>query len=320
MTTPRMPPRLERSLSTAGRLVEARLRAIILRGGRAAIPFLAPAPETLRKSMLYSLMAGGKRLRPALVIEAAACCGLPARKVLDAACAMEMIHTYSLIHDDLPSMDDDDLRRGKPTNHKVFGEAAAILAGDALLTLAFEAAAGNAAALRLPGDAAAELVRVIAAGSGWRGMVGGQMADLEAEGPALRRLANGGRTLARRRLDYVHIHKTAALITASLEAGAVLGRAGASRRAALREYGRCVGLAFQIADDVLDRVGDKAKLGKSGSDLANDKLTYPRLYGVAASRDKALSLVRDAHQALRPFGARAAVLHDLADDVVSRDR
>ena len=316
----RMPPRLERSLSAAGRMVEAELRAMIGRGGRAPIPFLAPAPETLRRSMLYSLMAGGKRLRPALVIEAAACCGLPARKVLGAACALEMIHTYSLIHDDLPAMDDDDLRRGKPTNHKVFGEAAAILAGDALLTLAFEAAAVNAAALRLPGKAAAELVQVIAAGSGWRGMVGGQMADLESEGPSLRRLNNGRRSWARRRLEYVHIHKTAALITASLEAGAVLARASAPRRAALREYGRCVGLAFQIADDVLDRVGDKAKLGKSGSDLANDKLTYPRLYGIEASKAKALALVESAHRALRPFGARAGVLHDLADYVVSRDR
>jgi geranylgeranyl diphosphate synthase type II len=236
------------------------------------------------------------------------------------ACAVEMIHTYSLIHDDLPAMDDDDLRRGKPTNHKVFGEAVAILAGDALLTLAFEAAADNAAALRLKGPAAAELIRVIAAGAGSRGMVGGQAADLEAEKLKGSDLNNGRRADARRRLEYIHTHKTAALITASLEAGAVLAQAPRRRREALRAYGRDVGLAFQIADDVLDRVGDKAKMGKRGSDLENDKLTYPRLYGVDDSRRQALALVEDAHRALSPFGRRAAVLHDLADYVVSRDR
>ncbi len=315
-----MPPRLAKSLTRAGRLVEAELRRLIASRERSAIPFLAQAPATLRRSMLYSLMAGGKRLRPALVLEASACCGLPARRALGAACALEMIHTYSLIHDDLPAMDDDDLRRGKPTNHKVFGEAVAILAGDALLTLAFETAAGNAAELRLKGPAAAELIRVIAAGAGSRGMVGGQAADLEAERAKEHGFENGRRAGARRRLEYIHTHKTAALITASLEAGAVLAQAPRRQREALRAYGRDVGLAFQIADDVLDRVGDKAKMGKRGSDLANDKLTYPRLYGVDGSRRQALALVADAHRALSPFGRRAAVLHDLADYVVSRDR
>ncbi|TBR20867.1 polyprenyl synthetase family protein [bacterium] len=316
-----MPKLLSKALADASRAVEREFQSSL--GGKstvAAIPLLAAAPPTLRKSMLYSLMAGGKRLRPALVLEAAACCGLPRGKALGAACALEMIHTYSLIHDDLPAMDDDDLRRGKPTNHKVFGEAAAILAGDALLTLAFESAADNAAALRLPGRDAAELVRVIAAGAGWRGMVGGQMADLESEQAKASELLNGGRAKARKRLEYVHTHKTAALIVASLEAGAVLARAPKAKRAALREYGKDVGLAFQIADDVLDRVGDKAKLGKKGSDLANDKLTYPRLFGIEASRELALGYVARAHAALKPFGRRAAVLHELADYVVSRDR
>ncbi|MDE2290933.1 MAG: polyprenyl synthetase family protein [Elusimicrobia bacterium] len=317
----RIPERLARALTGAGRLTEAEFKRLLgSRGGRTAIPFLAPAPPTLRRSMLYSLTAGGKRLRPALVLEAAACCGLERRRAALTACALEMIHTYSLIHDDLPAMDDDDLRRGKPTNHKVFGEAAAILAGDALLTLAFELAADNAAALRLPGRDAAELVRVIAAGAGWRGMVGGQMADLESESVKAAELLNGRRAWARRRLEYVHVHKTAALITASLEAGAVLARASSARRRALRDYGRSVGLAFQIADDVLDRVGDKAKLGKSGSDLANDKLTYPRLYGIEGSRRQAERLVARAHADLAPFGVRAGALHDLADYVVSRDR
>ncbi|MBI3297417.1 MAG: polyprenyl synthetase family protein [Elusimicrobia bacterium] len=315
-----MHPRLERSLKNAGRLVEAELKARIRSVGRAPITFLGTAPGVLRKSMLYSLMAGGKRLRPALVFEAAACCGLSPRKALATAGALEMIHTYSLIHDDLPAMDDDDLRRGKPTNHKVFGEATAILAGDALLTLAFEAAADNAASLKLSGKGASELVRVIAAGSGWRGMVGGQMADLESENTKDHSLTNGRRAWAKKRLDFIHTHKTAALITASLEAGAILAQASKKKRIALRNYGRAVGLAFQIADDVLDRVGDKAKLGKSGSDLANSKLTYPRLYGVEASQAMAKTWVRRAHAALAPFGKRAAVLHDLADYVVSRDR
>ncbi|TPW18400.1 MAG: geranylgeranyl pyrophosphate synthase, partial [Elusimicrobia bacterium] len=172
----------------------------------------------------------------------------------------------------------------------------------------------------LPGRDAAELVRVIAAGAGWRGMVGGQMADLECEQIRASDLQNGKRAWARKRLEYVHTHKTAALIVASLEAGAVLARASKSQRAALREYGKDVGLAFQIADDVLDRVGDKAKLGKSGSDLANDKLTYPRLFGVEGSRAMARRYVERAHAALKPFGRRAAVLHELADYVVSRDR
>ncbi|HVE11976.1 MAG TPA: polyprenyl synthetase family protein, partial [Elusimicrobiota bacterium] len=234
--------------------------------------------------------------------------------------AVELVHCYSLIHDDLPAMDDDDLRRGKPTNHKVYGEAVAILAGDGLLTGAFELAAENARELSLPGRDCAELIRVVAAGAGWRGMVGGQAADLGAEGVADSALKNGGAAKAKALIDYIHIHKTAALITASLEAGAVLARASAARRAALREYGRCVGLAFQIADDVLDRVGDKAKLGKRGSDQDNDKLTYPRLYGIEESRRRAAALAARARRALSIFGSRARPLELLADYIVARDR
>ncbi|MDE2490285.1 MAG: polyprenyl synthetase family protein [Elusimicrobia bacterium] len=273
-------------------------------------------PEALRKAMRYSLFAGGKRLRPTLVLEAAECCGLPPRKALKTAAALEMIHTYSLIHDDLPAMDDDDLRRGKPTNHKVFGEALAILAGDGLLTLAFEAAAANAADLKLPGRAAAELVRVIARGAGAEGMVGGQVADLAAEG-LRRRLSKAA---ASRTLEAVHRRKTGALIVASLDAGAVLAGAAAPRREALRSYGECVGLAFQIADDVLDVVGDKKKLGKRGSDADNDKLTYASLYGIDGARAKARALVEMARAQLEPFGARAGVLHELADYIISRDK
>ena len=280
------------------------------------LPRETARPATIHKAMRYSIFAGGKRLRPALVTAAAEACGLPARRALKTAAALEMIHTYSLIHDDLPAMDDDDLRRGKPTNHKVFGEAMAILAGDGLLTYAFEAAAENAAELRLPGRETAELIRVIARASGTRGMVGGQVADLEAEnwrgknhgfkpGPAL---------------EYIHRHKTAALITGSLEAGAVLARASAAERAALRAYGDAVGLAFQIADDVLDVVGDKAKLGKRGSDRDNDKLTYVSLYGVETARAKAAALAAKARRALAPFGDGAEVLHVLADYIIERDK
>jgi geranylgeranyl diphosphate synthase type II len=280
---------------------------------------LAPTselPESLRKAMRYSLFAGGKRLRPTLVLAAAECCGLAARKALKTAAALEMIHTYSLIHDDLPAMDDDDLRRGKPTNHKVFGEALAILAGDGLLTKAFEAAAQNAADLKLGGPAAAELIRLIAFGAGAEGMVGGQVADLAAEG-ASKKLSKAA---AARTLEAVHRRKTGALIIASLDAGAVLAGASEAKREALRSYGECVGLAFQIADDVLDVVGDKKKMGKRGSDRDNDKLTYASLYGVDGARAKARALVEMAHAHLEPFGARASVLHELADYIIERDK
>ncbi|MEK7858990.1 MAG: polyprenyl synthetase family protein [Elusimicrobiota bacterium] len=276
-------------------------------------------PETIRKAMSYSLFAGGKRLRPVLVMAAAECCGLPGRKVLKTAAALEMIHTYSLIHDDLPAMDDDDLRRGKPTNHKVFGEAMAILAGDGLLTYAFEVAAENAAALGLPARAASELVRVIARGAGTRGMVGGQVADLEAE-ESLPRHRNLKDKALGRALEAIHLRKTAALIMASLDAGAVAAGGTQAQRAALRQYGRAIGLAFQIADDVLDVIGDKKKMGKKGSDAQNAKLTYASLYGVEKAQAQARSLIGLAHRRLRPFGARARMLHELADYIITRDK
>jgi geranylgeranyl diphosphate synthase type II len=221
-----------------------------------------------------------------------------------------------LIHDDLPAMDDDDLRRGKPTNHKVFGEAMAILAGDGLLTKAFEAAALNAAELKLNGAAAAELVRLIAFGAGAEGMVGGQVADLAAEGASKKM----SKTAAARMLEAVHRRKTGALIIASLDAGALLAGATQAKRESLRSYGECVGLAFQIADDVLDVVGDKKKLGKRGSDRDNDKLTYASLYGVDGARAKARALVEMAHAHLKAFGTRASVLHELADYIIERDK
>jgi geranylgeranyl diphosphate synthase type II len=273
-------------------------------------------PDSMRKAMRYSLFAGGKRLRPTLVLEAASCCGLSAKKALKTAAALEMIHTYSLIHDDLPAMDDDDLRRGKPTNHRVFGEALAILAGDGLLTKAFEAAAENAADNKLKGREAAELVRLIAHGAGGEGMVGGQVADLAAEGMSKKI----SKAVAAKILEAVHRRKTGALIVASLDAGAVLASASDAKRLSLQSYGSCIGLAFQIADDVLDVVGDKKKLGKRGSDHENDKLTYASLYGVDGARAKARALVEMAHANLKGFGRRAETLHELADYIIERDK
>ncbi|MBI4385784.1 MAG: polyprenyl synthetase family protein, partial [Elusimicrobia bacterium] len=234
--------------------------------------------------------------------------------------ALEMIHTYSLIHDDLPAMDDDDLRRGKPTNHKVFGEAIAILSGDGLLTRAFQLIAQNAAELSLPAREGYELLQVVAAGAGPRGMVGGQVADLDAEGFELEKSPNGDRRKAERLLEYIHTHKTAALITASLEAGALLSRSSRAGRLALRRYGRAIGLAFQITDDLLDVVGEKKLLGKRGSDADNRKLTYARLHGLEKSRELAEAWVAEAHQALKPLGPRARLLSLLADYILERKK
>jgi len=273
-------------------------------------------PRILRQAMRYSLFAGGKRLRPCLAAAAAQCCGGSAGQTLKAGAALEMIHTYSLIHDDLPAMDDDDLRRGQPTNHKVFGEALAILAGDGLLTYAFEVAAANARDRGLDGAASAELIRAIASGAGTCGMVAGQAADLQAESWQGRL----SRRQAASRLEGIHLRKTAALIIASLEAGAILAGGSAAQRRSLRAYGRAIGLAFQIADDILDVVGDKKKLGKKGSDAENRKLTYVSLYGLDGARAKASALTAEAHRHLLSFGRRAQVLHDLADYIITRDK
>ncbi|MDD5629702.1 MAG: polyprenyl synthetase family protein, partial [Elusimicrobia bacterium] len=201
-------------------------------------------------------------------------------------------------------------------SHKAFGEALAILAGDGLLTLAFASAAESARDCRLGAADTAELIRVIAAGAGTSGMVGGQVADLGAE----KWRGRLSRPRAARLLEYIHLHKTGALITASLEAGAILAGATAAQRRSLRGYARAIGLSFQVADDILDVVGDKRKLGKKGSDAANQKLTYVSLYGLERARAEAARLTRRAHAALKPFGRRAAVLHELAHYIVARDR
>ncbi len=269
-------------------------------------------PKKIHKAMRYSIFAGGKRLRPVLVVAGAEVCGMSGQKVLAQACALEMIHTYSLIHDDLPAMDDDDLRRGRPTNHKVFGEAAAILAGDALLTYAFKIASKNG---KINGSAIPEVVHAIAVGAGTEGMVGGQAIDIEMEGGRWMKLS---RKKQEEVLDRIHENKTAALIQASVISGAKLAGASPKQQKALMEYGRCIGLAFQIADDVLDVVADKKLLGKKGSDKENKKLTYVALFGLDKSREMANALVAKAKKSLEIFGNRGWVLSDLADYIVER--
>jgi geranylgeranyl diphosphate synthase type II len=239
-------------------------------------PFRAGEAARLGEAMRYSLEAGGKRVRPILCLLAAEAVGGTVEQALPGALALEYVHTYSLIHDDLPAMDDDDLRRGRPTNHKVFGEGHAILAGDALLTEAF----GVLASAELDPVRRAEALRLLAEGAGWRGMAGGQALDLEGE------------TLATYDLDHlrlIHRLKTGALLRTSLEIGAVLGGAAPAERAALRAYGEAIGLAFQIQDDILDATATDADLGKrAGKDAGRGKITYPSLLGLDGAR-KALS-------------------------------
>ena len=290
-------------LEVARRRVEAALEAS-----------LGPErPESLREAMRYSLLAGGKRLRPILCLAACELAGGDAELALPTAVALEMIHTMSLIHDDLPAMDNDDLRRGRPTSHKVFGEANAILAGDALLTRAFEMVA-----LRSPHVPAERLLAVVAElslAAGAPGLVGGQVVDLECE----------GLPVDLDTLEYIHLHKTGALLRASVLSGALLAGAPEPLLTALRTYARGIGLAFQIIDDILDVTASSEVLGKTaGKDLTADKTTYPKLLGLEESRRRAEALVAEAKDALRPWsgetGGFTTPLLALADYITSRDR
>ena len=268
------------------------------------LPPESASPGTLHKAMRYSIFAGGKRLRPALVLASAEAAGGTPEDALPAACAVEMIHTYSLIHDDLPAMDDDDLRRGRPTNHKVFGEAMAILAGDGLLTYAFEVLTINAK----PSTAAA-LVRSVAKGVGTFGMVGGQVLDMEGD----------GKNATVDSVRAIHAWKTAALIAACCEAGALASGAGQSEFEHLATYGRNIGLAFQIVDDILDVTSTPEALGKTpGKDAKTGKATYPALLGVEKSKEEANRLAGIAFDALKMFGARARTLEALGRFVLER--
>jgi len=256
--------------------------------------------------MRYSLLAPGKRLRPLLTLLAAEACGGTVEAAMPAACAVEMVHAYSLVHDDLPAMDDDDLRRGRPTCHKVFGEAMAILAGDALLTLAF---ATLAKGMR-PTELAGACCGALAEAAGACHLVGGQADDI-----------SGGPAPTVEALESMHRRKTGAMIAVSLALGAMTARADCHATEALAEYGRCVGLAFQIVDDLLDVHGDEGAMGKRVQKDAEDgKLTFPGLLGIDASRRRAEQLIAEACNALAPLGSRAASLEALARYVVERNR
>jgi geranylgeranyl diphosphate synthase type II len=272
------------------------------------LPAESAPPVTIHRAMRYSVLAPGKRLRPILVVAGAEAVGGRADDVLDTACALELIHAYSLIHDDLPAMDDDDYRRGRLTNHKVFGEAMAILAGDALLTLAFRLVATNAARVATPATVGT-VIAELADAAGTDGMVGGQVVDIESE----------GKTIAPEMLDYIHVHKTAALIRAALRVGAQLGGATPSQVEAISQAGEALGLAFQIVDDILDVEGSLAELGKSaGSDERKHKATYPSLHGLPASKQRARELVEETKRLLMPLGTAAEPIRALADFVFER--
>ncbi len=268
-------------------------------------------PATLHRAMRYSIFAGGKRIRPVLMMAACEAAGGEPERVLPAACAMEMIHTYSLIHDDLPAMDDDDFRRGRPTNHKVFGEASAILAGDALLTEAFVLLSGSEASREVPAAILCRVIQLISRAAGSQGMVGGQVVDMESEGKAIDFPT----------LEYIHTRKTGALMLASIQAGALIGGADEEAYGALTRYGEYAGLAFQVADDILDITGDQAELGKDvGSDQARGKATYPALLGLSEARARAAELKDLAVSALSPLGERAEPLREIARFIVERSR
>ncbi|MEO5362365.1 MAG: polyprenyl synthetase family protein [Magnetococcus sp. DMHC-8] len=289
----------EQYLSSRRALVEEALERLL--------PWQHSASGQLLAAMRYSLLAGGKRLRPILVLACGDALGHGPERLLPFACAMECIHTYSLIHDDLPAMDDDALRRGRPTCHVQFDEATAILAGDALLTMAFELAAQP-----IPDVAPSEslaLVRLLAQGAGMAGMVGGQMLDMISE----------KRQISLQELQVVHACKTGALIRVACEAGARLGGATPDQRQRLIEYGEAVGLAFQIMDDILDETGDSQTLGKAtGQDRQSAKATYPALLGLHDARQEAERQVARAEAALAPFASRAEPLRQLARFVLTR--
>ena len=263
--------------------------------------------KTLAESMRYSLMAGGKRLRPVLLMEAAEAVGGRGEDYIHAACALEMIHTYSLIHDDLPAMDNDDYRRGKLTNHKVYGAGIATLAGDALLTLAFEVILRQKA----DSETLCRVIREISQAAGPDGMVGGQAIDMESE----------GKSITMDELRKMHMGKTGALFRAAIRSGAILAGAGEKELNALTRYAEAFGLAFQITDDILDVIGDENEIGKPvGSDERNHKSTYVTLTSLEKARQLAKDAVDEAVLALEPFGDKAWFLKELVEFLISRKK
>jgi geranylgeranyl diphosphate synthase type II len=266
-------------------------------------------PSSVHEAMRYSLFAGGKRVRPILAIAAAEALGAKTAGLLPLAGTLELIHTYSLIHDDLPAMDNDDLRRGRPTCHKVYGEAIAILAGDGLLNMAFEVLSDPHQLKFVPAKRVIAIIKEISTASGVSGMVGGQVVDMESE----------GKDIDFPTLEYIHTHKTGALIRASVRVGALYARAGKRHFTALTHYGEMVGLAFQIADDILDITGKQEELGKDvGSDIKKGKKTFPSFYGLEESRRRAVEVVDKAVTALKDFDRKADPLRELAKYIINR--
>ena len=266
-------------------------------------------PTSVHEAMRYSLFAGGKRVRPILAIAAAEALGAKTSDLLPLAGSLELIHTYSLIHDDLPAMDDDDFRRGRPTCHKVYGEAIAILAGDGLLNMAFEVLSDPRRTKAISANRLICIIREIGSASGVHGMVGGQVVDMESE----------GRDIDLPTLEYIHTHKTGVLIRASVRVGALYAKANEKRLKALTRYGEMVGLAFQIADDILDITGKQEETGKDvGSDLKKGKKTFPSFYGLEGSRLRANEVADKAIHSLRDFDRKADPLRELAKYIINR--
>ncbi|MFH1824254.1 MAG: polyprenyl synthetase family protein [Candidatus Firestonebacteria bacterium] len=263
----------------------------------------------IHKSMRYSIFAGGKRIRPILVVLSAEILGKNYKLVLPTACALELIHTYSLIHDDLPCMDNDDFRRGRLTNHKVFGEGLATLSGDALLTYAFELISRNVKVKGVKPENVLKIINIVSKACGTSGLIGGQVVDILSE----------GKKVSKSELKYIHTHKTGALICASLQAGAILSDAKDKEYDALTTYGENLGLLFQIVDDMLNVVGDAKKLGKSvGSDAKRKKITYPSLFGIEKSKEEIEKLRKKAKNSVKIFKNKAGLLNELVDFVIQR--
>ena len=279
-----------------------------------ALALILPEPEgpaaDVVKAMKYSLFAGGKRLRPILCIAGAEALGEDGSHVMPVACALEMIHTYSLIHDDLPAMDNDDMRRGKPTNHKVFGEAKAILAGDGLLTEAFRVMAQIPLGKIRP-EALLRVICLVAQASGYQGRVGGQVTDIQSE----------RKTVEPATVEFIHSHKTGALIAASVTSGAILGAASETQVDAINAYGRGIGLAFQISDDILDVEGDSEKMGKDvGGDARKKKVTYPSVHGLGTSKRIQEQTIDQAIHSLEAFDSKADPLRAIATYIIERKK
>lgn len=272
------------------------------------LPKAKAKPSTIHTAMRYSLFAGGKRLRPALCLAAAEACGGKRSEAMAFACAVECIHTYSLIHDDLPAMDNDDFRRGKPTNHKVYGEGVAILAGDALLTQAFEILVQSSAVKRYSHQT---MVLELAQASGSLQLIAGQVADLEGE----------GKSISVKELEYIHERKTSALLRCAVRLGGMSANCKEAELRALSDFGYYVGLAFQVIDDILDVTQTSEQLGKTaGKDVAAQKATYPAIVGLEKSKAIAARLTAKAYDALKPFKGRAVALEALAKYLLERDR